>query len=698
MASLYGDPFGGSGTRSMQLGSKPSASTHSFFVKDQNNVTMWNVTVPCDRWWKLCLRHFHSSTGWLEIYFADSLANPFAIQTLLTGGTRRTYAIVDPAVNGTGANHFKVLNYHRYPWTEADALPGGVTEWFVKRHRAYTATSTTFLQDINALPDYTGADTTPTPTLTSPQTPANLRVLSVSSGTVQLTCDAVPNMLTGDRYQWYVDEGAPAYFETTGPSIFITAVAPGGAALANGTTYHFRVSSGGDLSRPDVGNERYSGYTDPPVPGTPTATPATPSVPTGLRVIGVGDRQVQLDWNDNPDPFGQYQVLRSGSIAGNITQTDAVVGSGLTSSEFTDSDPNLLNGNVYTYRVRAGGTGNQSAASGSVQAIPSSTTSVSFLGQLSDPFTARNSAVWTTLTGAVSFANDRLVLTPTATTRAQISTAAAYIVLPGDTVKLTGITPLQGSASADRLVLIVQLGATGATRVVHKITDQFLIRRHVQEGVGTTDAPDSIPYDPLMMDAIGMRFIDASTVEYFTEDAAGARTVWETRALPFALSGDPVAVTVNASLLAAGTVTAPASVEALNPPQQPSGTGASLDDAEEKRLLDNSLPTATNHTVRLVATTPTPTTNGVELSGGGYARQTVQFTGAVSTGAKRFTATVLFPAPTSNWVEIAGFEVWSTAATPTRKWFRPYDTNERRAVAVGQPAYRIPVETAFLLD
>lgn len=682
MASIYGNPFGGTGTRSMQLGSKPSASTHSFFIKDHNEITFFRATVQVDQWWKLAIRMFFATPGWVEIYFADALTKPFALQTLITGGTRRTYNIREPSVNGTGANHIKWLNYHRYPW------PGvsGFTEWFVKYARGYdgapTLSTAQYAAELNAIPQYGATGTSPTPVIAAPPTPANLRSAGVASQSVSLVVDAVPasTVQTGDTYQWYVNDSS-AFFTSTGPTITITTVAPGGAALANGTAYSFRASFGGSTLRP--AGQEFSAWTAP-LTLTPSVTSATPVVPAGLRVVGVGDRLVSLDWDDNTDNYGQYQVVRDG----------VTIATGLTVSQYEDRDQALLNDNVYTYQVRAGGTGNQSALSASVQATPRATTAPD-LGSLADEFSSLNSALWGTVVAA-TVSNGRLVLTPTGSiSDAYVLSSSGFAVSTDSEIRVTGVQPFQGSASGSRFYLSLPLGTTDS-RVVFRVLDTTLSLRHVEAGGATVDN-NSVAYNAGTMDTIGVRFTAPDAVQFFTETAGGVRTTHETRSLPFSYGGNVAYVRVGASIATAGTITTPASAESING-QTATVQSANLDPAEEKRLLDDSLTPGTNYTVRLLSTAPSPTTSGTEITGGSYVAQTAQFTSAVSTGVKQFTAPVVFPSPTSQWATIQGFEVWTTGGTPVRKWLKAYSAPERRSLAAGGPSYRLPASTVFRLN
>jgi hypothetical protein len=81
-------------------------------------------------------------------------------------------------------------------------------------------------------------------------------------------------------------------------------------------------------------------------------------VPTGLKVVSSGDGKVSLDWSDNTDNYGHYQVYRN----------DALISDGPTVSNY--SDTGLTNGQAYTYRVSAGTGPNYSGWTSPVSATP----------------------------------------------------------------------------------------------------------------------------------------------------------------------------------------------------------------------------------------------------------------------------------------------------------------------------------------
>jgi hypothetical protein len=176
----------------------------------------------------------------------------------------------------------------------------------------------------------------------APAKPTGLKVVSVGDKRVSL--DWADNAPGYTRYQVYRNDKLIA----NGP----TASAYVDTAVANGTTYTYRVSAGTQGA--------YSAWTAT-VSATPKAAPAAPvvpAVPSGLKVTGVSSGTVKLDWNDNAPGFTRYQVYRDG----------ALIADGPTASEYTASG--LTNGRSYAFRVSAGTQGAYSAWTAAVSATP----------------------------------------------------------------------------------------------------------------------------------------------------------------------------------------------------------------------------------------------------------------------------------------------------------------------------------------
>lgn len=108
-----------------------------------------------------------------------------------------------------------------------------------------------------------------------------------------------------------------------------------------------------------------------------------------------------------------------------------------------------------------------------------------------------------------------------------------------------------------------------------------------------------------------------------------------------------------------------------------------LSNTGENRCLDFIMGnTATAPTaplkVALVTAAGTDTTNGTEVTGGSYARQTITAGAAVS-GATSNSADLVFsgmPAAT-----VVGVEIWDSAGTPVRLWYG--NLSASRTVAAG---------------
>jgi hypothetical protein len=115
-----------------------------------------------------------------------------------------------------------------------------------------------------------------------------------------------------------------------------------------------------------------------------------------------------------------------------------------------------------------------------------------------------------------------------------------------------------------------------------------------------------------------------------------------------------------------------------------------VDAAEANRLLDVSLVPGTTYSCRLMSTAPSDAANGTELTGGGYAAQNFTMP-AASNMQKVNTVAIAFPSPTTNWSLVVGMEFWTTAATPTRRWWKALSASEQRAATSGGSPLRIPI-------
>ena len=108
-----------------------------------------------------------------------------------------------------------------------------------------------------------------------------------------------------------------------------------------------------------------------------------------------------------------------------------------------------------------------------------------------------------------------------------------------------------------------------------------------------------------------------------------------------------------------------------------------LSNTAENRALDWILggsPTAptTPLKVALVTAAGDDATAGTEVTGGGYARQTLSVGAAVSGATSNSADLVWTNMPSST---VVGVEVWDSAGTPVRLWYGPLTVS--RTVAAG---------------
>ena len=114
-----------------------------------------------------------------------------------------------------------------------------------------------------------------------------------------------------------------------------------------------------------------------------------------------------------------------------------------------------------------------------------------------------------------------------------------------------------------------------------------------------------------------------------------------------------------------------------------------LSDIAENRLLDHvNGTTSWSPTLplklALVTTPSSESASGSEVSGGGYARQTITFAAAVA-GAASNAAVITFtnmPAAT-----LVGFVIYDSSASPVRIWYGP--NNNQRTTYAGD-TYFVP--------
>jgi hypothetical protein len=100
-----------------------------------------------------------------------------------------------------------------------------------------------------------------------------------------------------------------------------------------------------------------------------------------------------------------------------------------------------------------------------------------------------------------------------------------------------------------------------------------------------------------------------------------------------------------------------------------------LKNTEEAALLDYSLDTATVY-LALYTVAPTDSTNGTEVTGGGYERKEITLSTSTS-GLKTNSADLVFGPATENWGDVAGAAVCDATTTGNQKWYSaisPADT------------------------
>lgn len=123
----------------------------------------------------------------------------------------------------------------------------------------------------------------------------------------------------------------------------------------------------GDRASIFFGGDRSVVFTDLVIDVTDPATPPTPS---GLLLVSVGDKEVNLQWSSIAIPGTTFSIFRS-LTAGVFA--DSAIATGLTDKFYTDSDVALVNGTSYYYRVTQTNnvaTTTESAPSNEISAIP----------------------------------------------------------------------------------------------------------------------------------------------------------------------------------------------------------------------------------------------------------------------------------------------------------------------------------------
>jgi hypothetical protein len=121
-----------------------------------------------------------------------------------------------------------------------------------------------------------------------------------------------------------------------------------------------------------------------------------------------------------------------------------------------------------------------------------------------------------------------------------------------------------------------------------------------------------------------------------------------------------------------------------------------ISDAEERRLLDLSLPSGSVY-MALFTAAPSDTGGGTEVSGGTYARQPVTLSAAITTGglsSKSNSTTITYPVATAAWGTIVAYGIYDAATGGNLRWWRALSATatpviEQRTVGTNDQ-YQIP--------
>lgn len=98
---------------------------------------------------------------------------------------------------------------------------------------------------------------------------------------------------------------------------------------------------------------------------------------------------------------------------------------------------------------------------------------------------------------------------------------------------------------------------------------------------------------------------------------------------------------------------------------------AGIKTARANAILDDELGVspASTRWLALYTVAPTATTDGTEVAGGAYVRQTAAFDAAAA-GASQNSALVTFPAATASWGNVVGWAVIDAASGGSQRVFK----------------------------
>jgi chitodextrinase len=177
----------------------------------------------------------------------------------------------------------------------------------------------------------------------NPTTPANLRVVSTTSNSVNLAWDASTAATACALQDYRIYRNGTQVNTATGTTFRDSGLNPG-------TTYNYAVVA--------VDTSNHTSDRSTAVPGTTDADTIQPSVPTNLRRTLTTATSVSLAWNVSTDNTGikDYIIYRNGTQVG-------------TSPTTTFTDPAAAPSTTYNYTVRARDLANNTSAASAVLAV-----------------------------------------------------------------------------------------------------------------------------------------------------------------------------------------------------------------------------------------------------------------------------------------------------------------------------------------
>ena len=183
---------------------------------------------------------------------------------------------------------------------------------------------------------YSNVASATTSASTPPAAPANLMATAASSSQINLSWADNSNNEDGFRIEQCQGAGCTNFTEIT--TVGTNVVSYSNTSLTASTTYQYRVrayNSGG--------NSAYSNVAS----ATTSATP--PAAPANLTAIALSSSEIKLNWTDNSNNEGGFQVERCNNP--NCTTIDQITTVGPNITAYTDTG--LKSNRTYRYRVRA---------------------------------------------------------------------------------------------------------------------------------------------------------------------------------------------------------------------------------------------------------------------------------------------------------------------------------------------------------